>query len=151
MSRRGAISRIGEYFDDGVYFDDVARRVAIATESQEPARRTEQHRDLGAEMTPSLQLLGFECATFVNPLGDAEPPVLVARRHERDDLPTVFAHGDVVRGYDDRSSYGRSPRRLERVGDRWYRRGTADNKGQHSINPAALAAVLADAASSVTA
>lgn len=37
---------------------------------------------------------------------------------------------------------GLSPWRLHQEGDRWYGRGTADNKGQHSINLGALAAVL---------
>jgi acetylornithine deacetylase/succinyl-diaminopimelate desuccinylase-like protein len=37
---------------------------------------------------------------------------------------------------------GLSPWRLQRRGDRLYGRGTADNKGQHTINFAALDAVL---------
>jgi acetylornithine deacetylase/succinyl-diaminopimelate desuccinylase-like protein len=42
-----------------------------------------------------------------------------------------------------RAAPGRAPTRERRPveGDRWYGRGTADNKGQHTINLAALAAV----------
>jgi acetylornithine deacetylase/succinyl-diaminopimelate desuccinylase-like protein len=146
MSRQGAIDRIDKYFDSGGYFDDLARRVAIATESQEPTRRSELHRYLGDEMTPGLARLGFTCETYENPLGEDEPPFLVARRHEGDELLTVFVygHGDVVRGYDDQWRDGLSPWHLEQVGERWYGRGTADNKGQHSINLAAIGAVLAE-------
>ncbi len=41
MSRNGAIRRIGNYFESDGFFDDLARRVAIHTESQEPDRRPE--------------------------------------------------------------------------------------------------------------
>jgi acetylornithine deacetylase/succinyl-diaminopimelate desuccinylase-like protein len=39
---------------------------------------------------------------------------------------------------------GSKPWRADRGGDRWYGRGTADNKGQHALNLAALEAVLAE-------
>ena len=75
------------------------------------------------------------------------PPFLIAERHESDDLPTVltYGHGDVVRGYDEQWRAGLKPWEIVVDGDRWYGRGTADNKGQHSVNFAALAAVLAGA------
>jgi len=38
MTRDGAIARATDYFDSGGYFDDLAHRVAIHTESQEPYR-----------------------------------------------------------------------------------------------------------------
>src|SRR4030095_16407940 len=37
---------------------------------------------------------------------------------------------------------GRSPWKLDVAGNRWYGRGTADNKGQHTINLAALSCVI---------
>ena len=46
-------------------------------------------------------------------------------------------------GYDAQWRAGLSPWNIVVEGDRWYGRGTADNKGQHSINFAALARVLA--------
>ncbi|WP_445623354.1 M20/M25/M40 family metallo-hydrolase [Lactiplantibacillus plantarum] len=54
----------------------------------------------------------------------------------------MYAHGDVVRGYDEQWRDGLAPWRLTAEGDRWYGRGTADNKGQHTINLAALREVL---------
>ena len=55
----------------------------------------------------------------------------------------TYGHGDVVRGYDDQWRQGLNPWILTREGDRWFGRGTADNKGQHTINLAALRCVLA--------
>ena len=54
----------------------------------------------------------------------------------------TYGHGDVVLGYDAQWRAGLSPWTLTSEGDRWYGRGTADNKGQHTINLAALARVL---------
>jgi acetylornithine deacetylase/succinyl-diaminopimelate desuccinylase-like protein len=143
MSRRDAIARAAEYFDRGGFFEDLARRVAVRTESQDPARRPELYRYLAEEMTPSLEALGFACRIHENPLARGGP-FLVARRHEGEDLPTMmsYGHGDVVLGYDDQWRAGLDPWQLKKQGERWYGRGTADNKGQHSINLAAMAAVV---------
>ena len=54
-----------------------------------------------------------------------------------------YGHGDVVAGLDEQWTDGSSPWDLTERDDRWYGRGTADNKGQHTINMAALRAVLA--------
>ncbi|MGD8564279.1 MAG: M20/M25/M40 family metallo-hydrolase, partial [Desulfarculaceae bacterium] len=51
-------------------------------------------------------------------------------------------HGDVVRGLDEGWKDGLSPWRLTKEGDRWYGRGVVDNKGQHTLNLAALQSVL---------
>jgi len=143
MSREQAIERIGDYFDGGGFFEDLARRVAIPTESQEPEQRPELYRYLTDEMTPSLEALGFACTVHDNPVPRGGP-FLVAERREDAGLPTVmsYGHGDVVRGYDDQWRDGIGPWKLTKEGARWYGRGTADNKGQHSINIAAMAAVL---------
>ncbi len=144
MSRDGAIERITSYFDDGGFFADLARRVAIPTESQEPRQKPELYRYLTEELQPRLEPLGFACRIFDNPV-ERGGPFLVATRQEAEGLPTVmsYGHGDVVRGYDDQWQDGLNPWELKKVGARWYGRGTADNKGQHTINLAALAAVLA--------
>src|SRR5260370_41257004 len=56
----------------------------------------------------------------------------------------IYGHGDTVRGLDDLWRAGLSPWVLTVEGERLYGRGTADNKGQHGVNIAALAAVLAE-------
>ena len=95
-------------------------------------------------MAPLLAGLGFACRIHDNPAG-ADLPILVARRIEDPALPTVllYGHGDVVRGNAARWDAGRDPWTLRVEGDRWYGRGTADNKGQHSINLAALRQAIA--------
>ncbi|HTP63413.1 MAG TPA: M20 family metallopeptidase [Burkholderiales bacterium] len=143
MSREGAIARAEKYFDGGGFFADLARRVAIPTESQNPERAADLARYLAAEMQPSFERLGFCCRIFANPNGKYGP-LLVAERIEDPALATVlsYGHGDVIRGQDASWQAGLSPWVLKRDGDRLYGRGTADNKGQHSINLAAMAAAI---------
>ena len=75
MSRDGAIGRIAEYFESDGFFDDLARRVAIHTESQEPDQHPELTRYLTEEMTPYLEPLGFSCEIFENPVPGCGPAV----------------------------------------------------------------------------
>jgi acetylornithine deacetylase/succinyl-diaminopimelate desuccinylase-like protein len=143
MSREQAIARAERYFDDGGFFSDLARRVAIPTESQNPERREDLERYLLDEMRPSLERLGFRCRVLENPAAIGGP-FLLAERIEDPALVTVFSygHGDVIRGQEAQWRAGLDPWKLTREGERLYGRGTADNKGQHTINLAALAAVL---------
>jgi len=143
MSRERAIAHAERYFDEGGFFADLARRVAIPTESQNPERGPELSRYLAGEMQPSLERLGFHCRIFANPLGKYGP-FLVAERIEDPALVTVlsYGHGDVIRGQEASWKAGLDPWTLRRDGERLYGRGTADNKGQHSINLAAVAAAI---------
>ena len=143
MSRAEAVAAAGAHFDCGAFVHDLARRVAIRTESQDAASGPALRAYLAEEMLPSLATLGFEGRVFDNP----EPacgPLLMAHRLEDDALPTVlmYGHGDVIRGQDKSWTRGDGPWALKQDGDKLYGRGTADNKGQHTINQAALAAVL---------
>ncbi len=143
--RAGAIQRIEETFDSGAFLETLSRRVAIESTSQEPERASELERYLAAEIGPSLtESLGVEWEILPNP--DDAGPILIGERREGEGLPTVlvYGHGDTVRGMDGDWREGLEPWRIVVEGDRWYGRGTADNKGQHSINFAALAAVLAE-------
>ncbi|ARP94783.1 M20 family metallopeptidase [Bordetella genomosp. 13] len=143
MTRSEAISRAVRQFDDGHFQDALARRVAYQTESEEPGQAAAQHAYLREELAPLLQRLGFSVDIHPNP-ASVDLPLLVARRIEHPDLPTVlmYGHADVVRGNAAKWSDGLAPWRLQVDGDRWYGRGTADNKGQHSINLAALEQVI---------
>ena len=131
-------------FDSGAFFQTLARRVACRTESQNPGRAAELRAYLTDEIGPALLALGFEVTQHDNPVAGA-PPLLTAQRLEDPALPTVlfYGHGDVVRGHEGQWAEGRDPWTLDDAGERWYGRGSADNKAQHSINLAALAAVLA--------
>jgi acetylornithine deacetylase/succinyl-diaminopimelate desuccinylase-like protein len=143
MSRAAAIARAHSYFDSGEFLVDLRRRVAIASTSQEPERAGTLRSYLEDEMVPSLAPLGFRARVIDNPSG---PPFLVAERSEDPALLTVliYGHGDTIRGLDELWRPGLSPWVLTVEGERIYGRGAADNKGQHSINIAALAAVLAE-------
>jgi acetylornithine deacetylase/succinyl-diaminopimelate desuccinylase-like protein len=143
MSRDTAIEFATEYFDSGKFRDDLARRVAVPTESQAPAGGAIQHRYLTAEIMPDLARLGFTARVVDNPVSGAHP-FLVARRHEGDELPTVltYGHGDVQLAHGELWRDGLDPWRLTVEGDRWYGRGSADNKGQHTVNLGALEQVL---------
>lgn len=143
MSRDSAIARAKRYFDEGGFLADLERRVAIPTESQNSAKRHELRRYLCDELRPSLEPLGFECRIIDNPVLDGGP-FLVARRREAKNCLTVmsYGHADVVPGQEGQWRDGMDPWRVSVVGERWYGRGTADNKGQHTINMAALKAVL---------
>src|SRR5262245_16736893 len=143
MSRAAAIARAHSYFDSGEFLVDLRRRVAIPSTSQEPERASALRRYLDDEMVPSLAPLGFTSRVLDNPSG---PPFLVAERMEDGGTLTVliYGHGDTVRGLDDLWRGGLSPWVLTVEGTHIYGRGTADNKGQHSVNIGALAAVIAE-------
>lgn len=143
-SREDALAHAAAYFDTGRFEEDLARRVAIPSESQTPEGLPHCRRYLTEEMVPAFEAMGFETRLFENPVEGAGP-ILLATRIENPALPTVlgYGHGDVIRGLAEQWTRGAGPWRAVREGDRLYGRGTADNKGQHSINMAALGAVIA--------
>ncbi len=144
MSREQAIAQTLATFDDGRFLQTLARRVAYKTESQDPASGPILHAYLDEEIAPYLQTLGFRSRIVSNPVA-GKSPFLLAERIEPGAAFTVltYGHGDVVRGYDAQWREGLKPWNVVVEGNRWYGRGTADNKGQHSINLSALEQVLA--------
>ena len=142
MTRTDAVSAARKWFDQGHLRAEVDRRVAHRTESQRADSRADLVAYLEREIGPSVSAMGFEWRLVENPTGPA--PFLFAERHEDSSRPTLltYGHGDVVLGYDAQWREGLSPWRIVVDGDRWYGRGTADNKGQHTINLAALSQVL---------
>ncbi|MGW0710893.1 M20 family metallopeptidase [Streptomyces sp. NPDC002643] len=143
-TRDTAIDRATAHFDSGAFLADLRRRVAHPTVSQPPMDPAPLYAYLTDELAPAVRRLGASVDIVDNPVPGAGP-FLVAHRHEADDLPTVlvYGHADVVPGQDDRWRTGLSPWELTVEGDRIYGRGTADNKGQHTVNLAALEAVMA--------
>lgn len=143
-TRDTAIALATAYFDSGAFLTDLRRRVAYPTESRPPADTGRLRGYLSDELSPAAHRLGATVRILDNPVPDAGP-LLLADRHEADDLPTVllYGHADVVPGQDDRWRAGLSPWQLVVEGDRLYGRGTADNKGQHTVNLTALEQVMA--------
>ena len=133
-----AIAAAADYFDRGAFKSDLARRVAIPSESQNPDAKPELRRYVRDEMIPALEALGF--ATRIIEQAGAPGPFLYAERNEGEGRPTVlgYGHGDVIRGLAKSWNAGIEPWTLVEKDGRYYGRGTADNKGQHTINLAAL-------------
>ena len=144
MSRHQAIEQTLAIFDDGRFQQTLARRVAFRTESEDPGSGPILHAYLSEEIGPQLERLGFSCSVIDNP-EPGKSPFLLAERIEAGAAFTLltYGHGDVVRGYDAQWREGLSPWNVVVDGKRWYGRGTADNKGQHTINLMALEQVLA--------
>jgi len=142
MDRSLAISHAQRHFDSGAFKDTLARRIAIPTESQNAQHAPELAGYLQDEMKPAFEAMGFTCRTLTHP--KALAPFLLAERIEGRDLPTVFGygHGDVIRGLEPEWKEGLSPWKLTEADGRWYGRGIADNKGQHTVNMQAMATVL---------
>src|ERR1043165_7409356 len=142
MTRAAAIAAAEAYFDEGRFTQDLARRVAIPTESQIEERAPALHAYLAEEIAPSLARLGFQSEIVPNPVRGG--PMLLAERKEEGARTTVcgYGHGDVIRGLEPQWHEGLSPWQLTPRGERLYGRGTADNKGQHTINLAAMERLL---------
>src|SRR6516164_10158937 len=141
MTRADAIVRANDQFRSGAFFEELARRVAYRTESQNAERGAELRAYLEQELQGAFAELDFACRLVESPSGKS--PFLFAEHRESASAPTVlmYGHGDVVDGMAGEWRNGLDPWRTTRIGNRVYGRGTADNKGQHSINLAALGAV----------
>lgn len=144
MSRLEAIQHAQQQLHNGELLERLSQRVAMPTESQNPARAGVLREYLEKSIAPEVTALGCQWEILDNPHPGAGP-LLLAERLEDPTLPTVFSygHGDVILGLEGRWQAERSPWELRQEGERLYGRGTADNKGQHTLNLAALAAVLA--------
>lgn len=144
-TRGGAIGRALTFFDDGGFEQLLGSLVAIPSTSQEAEAAPALDAYLRQCMEPWLERLGFEVSINPNPL-EGFGPILMGSRIEDPALPTVllYGHGDTVRGLAEQWRAGLDPWAVTTEDGRWYGRGTADNKGQHALNIAALEAVLAE-------
>lgn len=143
-TRETAISQALALFDAGGFRSRLASLVAIPSTLQDPAHEKDVWRYLEEEILPWVTRMGFSAVIHENPR-PGFGPILVAERIEDPAYRTVltYGHGDTVRGLDDQWDDGLKPWELKEVGDRWYGRGTADNKGQHALNLTALEHVIA--------
>jgi acetylornithine deacetylase/succinyl-diaminopimelate desuccinylase-like protein len=141
MTRADAIDRARQHFRSGEFLKILDRRVGYRTESQNPRGHDALRAYLMEDLTPAFAELDFATRLVESPTGKG--PYLLASYHEDASLPTVltYGHGDVVDGMEGEWRDNLDPWRTTTRGDRVYGRGTADNKGQHSINLSALAAV----------
>ena len=142
-SRDGAVAAALSFFDEGGFERRLGELVAIRSTSQDPGHEADLHAYL-AEITPWLERLGFTCSTHDNPVAGSGPILLAERLEASGPTVITYGHGDTVRGLEDQWEAGLDPWQLTRRDDRWYGRGSADNKGQHVINLSALDAVIAE-------
>jgi len=142
-ARNRLLSSTAAWFDSDGLFNVLAPRVACPSESQDPRGAPHLQAYLSEQIQPALEAMGFTVEILSNPSGKGGP-LLLAERIEDVSLPTVlgYGHGDVIRGQENSWTRGQGPWTLCADGDRWYGRGTADNKGQHSINLCAMEQVL---------
>jgi acetylornithine deacetylase/succinyl-diaminopimelate desuccinylase-like protein len=141
MSRDEAINRVRQHFQSGGFLAELDRRVGFRTESQSGKQAAALRAYLEDELRPAFSQLDFVTRLIESPSGKG--PYLLAEKFENSSAPTVlmYGHGDVVDGMVGEWKNDLDPWRATKVGDRIYGRGTADNKGQHSINLSALRAV----------
>ena len=141
MTRTDTIARAQNMLRSGEFLDELSRRVAYQTESQNPEKHAALHAYLTDELQPAFKAMDFSTRLIESPAGKG--PYLLAEYRESDSAPTVlvYGHGDVVDGMAGEWRDNLDPWRTTQIGNRLYGRGTADNKGQHSINMAALRAV----------
>ena len=141
MTRADAVARARQYLHSGAFLAELDRRVAFQTESQNPERGDVLRAYLEQELQPAFSELDFTTRLIESPSGKG--PYLLAEYRESSTAPTIlmYGHGDVVDGMVGEWRDNLDPWRTTTVGNRVYGRGTADNKGQHSINLSALRAV----------
>ena len=81
MTRESAISRSTRHFDEGEFIEDLARRVAIRTESQVAESRAQLDVYVKDEIAPDFERMGFAVEILPNPAGEFGP-ILLAERIE---------------------------------------------------------------------
>src|SRR4030081_3087498 len=141
MTRTDAIARARPQLHSGEFLTELDRRVAYQTESLNPERHDALRAYLEDELQPAFSQLDFATRIIESPTGKS--PYLLAEYRESSSAPTVltYGHGDVVDGMAGEWRDNLDPWRTTTVENRVYGRGTADNKGQHSINMSAIRAV----------
>src|SRR6202521_3360151 len=141
MTRAAAIARAHDILHSGEFLRELDRRVSYQTESQNPEKQGALRAYLTEDLQPAFSQLDFATRLIESPTG--KHPYLLAEYRESGSAPTVlmYGHGDVVDGMVGEWRDNLDPWRTTISGNRVYGRGTADNKGQHSINMSALRAV----------
>ena len=140
-TRADAIAKAREHLHSGAFLGELGRRVGYRTVSQNSTSEAALRAYLEEDLRPAFTELGFSTWMIESPTGKG--PYLLANYHEDAALPTIlsYGHGDVVDGMEGEWRDNLDPWQVTTKGERVYGRGTADNKGQHSINISALRAV----------
>lgn len=145
MQRSIIIDNAGEYVDSGALFEELRELVAVQTVSGSVDGTIALKSYLQDMLAPRLERLGASVRYFDGVEAGGQQ-FLIGTRIEDAQLPTVlcYGHADVTSGQAEEWMDGTNPWILRDIGDRWYGRGAADNKGQHLINLVALRLLLAE-------
>jgi acetylornithine deacetylase/succinyl-diaminopimelate desuccinylase-like protein len=143
MSKETVVQNARDFFDEGHFLIGLNKLIGIQTESQDPEKTPLLYEYLEAFIPQIIEPMGFSHKVFDNPV-QGGPPFLIAERFEDANQATVliYGHGDVVFGMEGKWQNEMDPWAVTEKGDRWYGRGTADNKGQHWIALTALSCLL---------
>jgi acetylornithine deacetylase/succinyl-diaminopimelate desuccinylase-like protein len=133
--RTEILSTAKNYVESGEFLRELQTAVSYRTVSGNVSGRLYLSAYLDEVLRPSLTALGCSVDRF-DAWEGGENSFLLGTRIEDPDLPTVlcYGHADVTEGQDQDWREGLVPWEITVEGDRWYGRGTADNKGQHLIN-----------------
>lgn len=141
--RTEILAAADDHVDSGVFLNDLRTAVSFPTESGKPCGRDALNAYLDEVLSRSLVDIGCTVDRWDN-WDSSGNSFLLGTRLEGPGLPTVlcYGHADVVDGHEGRWAEGRSPWKISVEDGLWYGRGTADNKGQHLVNLAALRLLL---------
>ncbi len=142
--RTEILAAANDHIDSGTFLSELRTAVSYPTESGKPEGRDALNAYLDDILTQLLEDMG--CAVDRWDRWDgSDNSFLLGTRMESPELPTVlcYGHADVVDGHEGRWAGGRNPWEVSVQEGHWYGRGTADNKGQHLVNMAALRLLLA--------
>ena len=140
--RDAAVAAAAGAFDSGLLKRRLTELVAIPSTSQDAGHEADLARYLQEGIGPWLRGMGFTVAVHPNPVPGFGPILLAERMEEAGPTVITYGHGDTVRGLEDQWRAGLDPWTLTEEDGLWYGRGSADNKGQHTLNLLALEQVL---------
>ena len=93
MSRQTVIRSLQTYYDDGRFLADLRRRVAIPTESQNPARRPELYQYLEAEIPYLDRVFSKDARSVV----EQSEVIVIANGHPTyKDVPSWMREGQTL-------------------------------------------------------
>lgn len=143
--REKILATAEETVRSGRFLQELKTAVSYQTESGSSKGRDALDAYLNEVLSVSLEDLGCSVLRY-DTWNGSDNSFLIGTRIEDPELPTLlcYGHADVVDGHEGAWAANRGPWEVSVEGERWYGRGTADNKGQHLVNLTALRLLLSE-------